>query len=264
MYLVPQLDVPNAVEAVAEDLAVGASRVFGPRHPAAEPRHALNTFVWQAPSRLPASAPASGLTREFHSFSRIFTGVLYDLVRRLFRSGPGRDEAALAAAAADGGPPLHRGRGGGHPDTPLLRGRRRRDDPGRPDVLRRAHRPALGEALEAHGLAPATRMAIPEVFPAPPRRRAVELGDLDPRLAGCVAFATEPAAASVLPESTGGDDEVKAFVATLLAHDRIAFNGPASVRRIEATATAAPAACPTHVLRPGKDGRQVLTRIRFV
>jgi hypothetical protein len=69
----------------------------------------------------------------------------------------------------------------------------------------------------------------------------------------------------VLPETTTSDDEVKTFVATLLAHDRIAFGGQtAPRRRFEAAAPAALAACPTHALRPRRDGPPVLTRIRFV
>ncbi len=41
-------------------------------------RNAMNSFSYQSPERLPSSAPASGLSSEPHSFSRVFTGAFYD------------------------------------------------------------------------------------------------------------------------------------------------------------------------------------------
>ena len=41
-------------------------------------RNAVNSFVYQDPVPLPSSGPASRLTSEPHSFSRVFTGAFFD------------------------------------------------------------------------------------------------------------------------------------------------------------------------------------------
>jgi hypothetical protein len=41
-------------------------------------RNAVNSFVYQDPNGLPSSAPASQLSSEPHSFSRVFTGAFYE------------------------------------------------------------------------------------------------------------------------------------------------------------------------------------------
>jgi hypothetical protein len=56
-------------------------------------RNAANSFFYRDPSTLPPSAPASGLSSEPHSFSRIFTGAFLDVLAGL-----------LNTAAADGTP----------------------------------------------------------------------------------------------------------------------------------------------------------------
>ncbi len=264
-YLVSRLDGPNAVEALAEDLADGVRRAFGPGHPAAEPRHARNAFVWQLPSHLPASGPASALTREFHSFSRVFTGCLYDLIRHLFAASPERNEAALAEASRTAGRLLIAGAGTAMLSPRFFASVARAMVQADAALFAGAHLPALRAAFDAHGLAaPASMMAVEEIEPAgaPWRRREVDLGDLDPRLAGCVATATAPRAAGILPELMSHDDEVKTFVATLLAHDRIAFD---DLRHREAVAPALrpPASPTTHEVRL-RHGRKMLTRVRFV
>jgi len=93
----------NFVEAMMEDLAAGVRRAFGPGEPSSRPRRALNRFRWQAPSLLPTSGGPSVLTGEVHSFSQVFTACFYDVIRRIFRASPRRDEAALAATADTAG-----------------------------------------------------------------------------------------------------------------------------------------------------------------
>lgn len=53
-------------------------------------RNAVNSFVYQDPNNLPQSAPASQLSSEAHSFSRVFTGAFYEALGGL-----------LAIAASD-------------------------------------------------------------------------------------------------------------------------------------------------------------------
>jgi hypothetical protein len=95
----PDLGTTNFVETVMEDLSDGVHRAFGDKHPSSAPRHALNTLQWQLPTTLPTSGPPAVLTGEEHSFSRVFTGCFYDVVRNLFLSAPQRSEDALWTAA---------------------------------------------------------------------------------------------------------------------------------------------------------------------
>ena len=92
-------------------------------------------------------------------------------------------------------------------------------------------------------------------------RRFVKLGGIDKRLSGVVAAAAESVLVGsrvgsaeilgALPEPAATADEVKAFVATLVEHGRIQFEGePWTAFR------------PTHAVRRRGD-RKVLTRVRF-
>jgi hypothetical protein len=99
----PNLGKANFVEATAEDLSDGVRRALGPTHPAAEPRHALNKFQFQLPTTLPTSGPPPVLTREIHSFGRVFSGCFYDTVRNIFASLPTKNQATLLTAAQTAG-----------------------------------------------------------------------------------------------------------------------------------------------------------------
>lgn len=79
----------NFLEATAEDLSDGVRRALGAQHPAAEPRHALNSFRWALPSTLPSSGPPKVLTGEVHSFARIFSGCFYDTIVNIVRAKVG-------------------------------------------------------------------------------------------------------------------------------------------------------------------------------
>jgi hypothetical protein len=95
----PDLGVPNFVESLSEELSSAVKLALGANHPAAEPRHALNAFVFQLPTTLPTTGGPQVLTSEIHSFGRIFVGCFYDMVRNVFMNAPGRDEASLLSAA---------------------------------------------------------------------------------------------------------------------------------------------------------------------
>lgn len=98
----PNLGSHQFLEQLAEELADAIRREFGAQY--VEPgalRRALNTFRWSDPTKLPAQAPASQLSREVHSFSRVFTGCFYDVIRNIYNAGAhtssGLRKAALKA-----------------------------------------------------------------------------------------------------------------------------------------------------------------------
>ena len=97
----PQLDAANFVEAGSEYLSGAIRHQFGNVSPS-KPRRALNTFKWQLPSSLPPGKftdPPEFLSIEAHSFSRVFTGCFYDVLRSVFVALPNQNEAALLTAA---------------------------------------------------------------------------------------------------------------------------------------------------------------------
>jgi len=69
-------------------------------------RNAVNSFTYQDPIRLPSSAPASELSSEPHSFSRVFTAAFFEALAGMVavQAGPHAvAEEHLLAAAADMG-----------------------------------------------------------------------------------------------------------------------------------------------------------------
>jgi len=66
-------------------------------------RNAVNSFFYREPSQIPAGGPASVLTSEAHSFSRVFTAAFMRILAGMFkvRDPQGADEAALNQAATD-------------------------------------------------------------------------------------------------------------------------------------------------------------------
>ena len=91
----PKLDKPNFVEAVVEDLADTVRRVAGAKHPAAKPRHALNTFRWQLPQTMPADGGPDVMIAEVHSIARIISGCFYDVLRGIFTESGAPTQARL-------------------------------------------------------------------------------------------------------------------------------------------------------------------------
>lgn len=59
-------------------------------------RNAVNSFSYQAPAKLPASAPAAQLSSEPHSFSRLFTGAAFEILAAILAA-----KAGAAAPTAD-------------------------------------------------------------------------------------------------------------------------------------------------------------------
>lgn len=70
-------------------------------------RNASNYFFYQDPSGLPPSAPATRLSSEPHSFSRVFSGAFLDVLAAMFKVGPANslptDSDKLQAISHDAG-----------------------------------------------------------------------------------------------------------------------------------------------------------------
>ncbi len=91
----------NAVSRLAEQLARGlydsgyADTVVSP----AALRDAVNKFKYHEPDKLPGKAPASKLSSESHSFSRVFSGAFYDLLVGVYEQLR-KERAAVSPDAA--------------------------------------------------------------------------------------------------------------------------------------------------------------------
>jgi hypothetical protein len=314
----PRLDAANFVEAGSEYLSDAIRKVFGNVAPS-KPRRAFNDYQWELPSGLPAGTfnnPPELLSREAHSFSRVFTGCFYDALRFVFTRLPAQTEATLWQAAQTVGKLLLAGVRAS-PETP-----RYFRAVGRGMVLADgqlndgANRDAIGEAFARHGLglgsaamlSPTAALAGPaptilkeaaklgaatvrdlrerigavagsklavnvrnlfgERVAEAVHRRVVDLGPIDKRLKGVVAYATETALVGAsgtraallgaLPEQNQTEDEVSAFVESLLSNGRIALGGKKA-----AAAAADEPQPPTHAIRT-RGGKKVLVRIRFL
>ncbi len=103
--------------------------------------------------------------------------------------------------------------------------------------------------------------------------REVRLDDVDKRLKGVVALATEPVVVGAsgkkavvfgaLPHAMDTEVEVSAFVRSLVEHDQVEFAAPKSVAAFAKKKVAETVRKPTHVVRT-VGGKKVLQRIRFV
>jgi len=72
-------------------------------------RNAVNTFFYRDPDTLPTTAPATSLSSEPHSFSRVFTGAFFEGLAGMLATAETRDEAALLQVSQDMGTILVQG-----------------------------------------------------------------------------------------------------------------------------------------------------------
>jgi hypothetical protein len=70
-------------------------------------RNTSNNFFYRDPASLPPMAPATQLSSEPHSFSRVFSGAFLDVLAAMFKIGPasfaGADSEKLLAVSVDAG-----------------------------------------------------------------------------------------------------------------------------------------------------------------
>jgi hypothetical protein len=106
----------NSVSRLAEQLARGIYD-SGQTDSVVSPdalRDAVNAFGYLAPDTLPGKAPASQLSSESHSFSRIFSGAFYDLLAKMYvqlrqENAALAPDTALSQARTDAGHLLAQG-----------------------------------------------------------------------------------------------------------------------------------------------------------
>lgn len=139
-------------------------------------------------------------------------------------------------------------------------------------------RSAVQDLRTRLGAAPAERMLVEQreigglTVVCATHLKQVPLGGLDRRLRGVVAVAPQPvlvrsvdrtaALLGGMPEATTSDDEVKAFVETLLTSDRIAFDRPARSGIKSGARQDVRLRLPTHAVHK-VGATKVLRRVRF-
>lgn len=84
---------------IAESVAVTYGQSFSPSDPSATARDAFNTLRWTFAHTLPSLVSGGDLSSEPHSFSRIFTGCIYDCIRNIYVGGPANSKGLGEAAA---------------------------------------------------------------------------------------------------------------------------------------------------------------------
>jgi hypothetical protein len=96
----PDLGSANFVESMSEYLSDAVLKEFGKVAPS-KPRRLLNDFTWDLPTSLPPGDfedPPELLSAEAHSFSRVFSGCFYDVVRNIFAAQSSQTEATLLSS----------------------------------------------------------------------------------------------------------------------------------------------------------------------
>ena len=92
----------NDISRIAESVAAAYALSFPVENASATARDANNTLAWDFPHTLAPTASGAGLSSEPHSFSRIFTGCIYDCVRRIFSLGAAETGQLQQAARVTG------------------------------------------------------------------------------------------------------------------------------------------------------------------
>lgn len=102
-----ELNLSSRLSQMARELG-WAIRTFAPDAVDADClRNAANSFFYRDPLTLPPDAPASELSSEVHSFSRVFSSAFLDVLAGMFVIGPaagaGDESEKLAAVSQDAG-----------------------------------------------------------------------------------------------------------------------------------------------------------------
>jgi hypothetical protein len=100
------LSKPNLAAAMAEELGQGINDVRGENRTGGDLiRNAINNFKWQDPSTLPDRGGPDELGSEAHSFSRLWTGAFYDVLKGIAEANKAAGMApkdAIRAAGQEG------------------------------------------------------------------------------------------------------------------------------------------------------------------
>src|SRR5215471_5543335 len=220
-------------------------------------RNAVNTFFYRDPDTLPTTAPATSLSSEPHSFSRVFTGAFFEGLAGMLVTTDSRDEAALLQVSQDIGAILVQG------------------------IRAASVVPTFMSQVAASMLAVAAARFSAQGYEAPLRSGFVRHGILAPSMAVAeyglgvpsivVYAAAEPkrlqvagAALAVGPApSTGQDQAAKSFFEDLLRRGRLKVS-KAAKSAAEVVRAAAPSTHETYTHELRREGRQmVLRRVRI-
>lgn len=100
------LSIPNVASNLGEELGSAINHTVGKNVTGGDyTRTAINKFVWQNPSTLPEKGGPDQLGREVHSYSRLWTGAFYDIMKGMVdqNRAEGMDpKTALKAASTEG------------------------------------------------------------------------------------------------------------------------------------------------------------------
>ncbi|MCC6611717.1 MAG: hypothetical protein IT515_18850 [Burkholderiales bacterium] len=124
-------------------------------------RNAVNSFFYRDPHTLPSSGPATTLSSEPHSFSRVFTGGFFEALAGMLKARPARDEANLLQVSQDMGRILTAAIRGAAV-VPTFYSQVAANMVQLADAQFKGYRQAMKSAFVRHGvLAPAAAVAIP-------------------------------------------------------------------------------------------------------
>ena len=104
------LSQPNVAAYLGEELGMAINNSQGSNVTGGDyTRNAINDFQWQDPSTLPGRAPHDQLSKQVHSYSRLWTGSFYDVFQGMHQSymDGGMDAKEALAAARDEGLKLY-------------------------------------------------------------------------------------------------------------------------------------------------------------
>ncbi|SIO23771.1 Fungalysin metallopeptidase (M36) [Singulisphaera sp. GP187] len=98
-----RLNTNSRLSRLAEQLGWGIRQLSSTAVDQDSLRNAANRFSYQDPRLLPARAPASQLSSESHSFSRVFTGAFLDILARMLSAVGPPSEQSLQTVSRDMG-----------------------------------------------------------------------------------------------------------------------------------------------------------------
>src|SRR5215472_16512048 len=217
-------------------------------------RNAVNTFFYRDPDTLPTTAPATSLSSEPHSFSRVFTGAFFEGLAGMLAIKDTKNEAALLQVSQDIGVILVAG------------------------VRAASVVPTFFSQVAATMLGVAATQFSAQGYEVPLRSGFVRHGILAPSMAVAATHASVRAAAVAAPKrlqaagaalavgpapAPAQDQAAKSFFEDLLRRGRLKV-ARAGKPAAEVVRSSAPLTHETHTHELRREGRQmVLRRIRI-
>ncbi|MCZ6890342.1 MAG: hypothetical protein O7H39_17775 [Gammaproteobacteria bacterium] len=170
------LDAGNLAGQVAESVASAFLSSFGAHHPNSRPRQLKNQLQWAIPTTLPANPTPTNLSREPHSFGRVFSGCVYDTIDNIYQSRPRHTRRALKQAATTAGALLAAAVKSAPEDIRFYRAVGRAMILADDDQNGGANHVAIRDAFAAHGIALGSAVMLAATMalegPPPPVRGA--------------------------------------------------------------------------------------------